>query len=75
MPISGKNVSVKHNLDINSIVNVNVYVINGTNDHLILRGQVYSLFNKNDLASNKPLYNWYVDNNSIVILRPNDVIT
>ena len=67
MPPKGKELKIKHNLNINDIINVNVIVVNGDKKNLIMRSQV-------DLMSQKALYNWYIDKENFILIRPNDVI-
>ncbi len=66
MPIRGQEIKIKHNLNIDSIYSVNVIVLNGPKNNKIIRSQV-------DLISQKALYNWYVDKNNFVLIRPNNV--
>ena len=66
MPQKGKEIKIKHNLDIKKIINVNVIVLNGNKNSIIIRNQV-------DLISQKVLYNWYVDQESFILIRPNNV--
>jgi len=66
MPEKGKEIRIKHGLDVTKIINVNVIIINGNNSNTILRSQV-------DLMSQKALYNWYVDKENFVLIRPNNV--
>jgi len=67
MPPKGKEVKIKHDLNVKNIININVIVLNGTTHNLIIRNQV-------DLLTQKVLYNWYVDKENFVIIRPNNVI-
>lgn len=67
MPQKGKEIRIKHHLDVKKILNVNVIVLSGNSNNLIIRNQV-------DLLSQKVLYNWYIDKESFVIIRPNNVI-
>ena len=66
MPEKGKEIRIKHGLEVTKIINVNVIVINGRNSNTILRSQV-------DLMSQKALYNWDVDKENFVLIRPNNV--
>ncbi len=66
MPQKGKEIKIKHGLDVKNIININVIVLNGSNNNLIIRNQV-------DLLSQKVLYNWYVDKDNFVLIRPNNV--
>ncbi len=66
MPEKGKEVKLKHELNVDDIIGVNVIIINGTTNSLIIRSQV-------DLISQKVLYNWYVDKENFVLIRPNNV--
>lgn len=66
MPPRGKEIKVKHGLDVQGIIGVNVTVLNGTSNNLIVRSQV-------DLISQKVLYNWYVEKENFVLIRPNNV--
>jgi hypothetical protein len=66
MPIKGQEIKIKHNLNIDVIYSVNVIVLNGPKNNKIIRSQV-------DLISQKALYNWYVDKNYFVLIRPNNV--
>jgi hypothetical protein len=66
MPQKGKELKIKHNLDIKKIINVNVIVLNGNKNSIIIRNQV-------DLLSQKVLYNWYVDQDNFILIRPNNV--
>jgi hypothetical protein len=66
MPQKGKELKIKHNLNVNDIINVNVIIINKTSQNFILRSQV-------DLISQKALYNWYIDKTHLVLIRPNNV--
>ena len=67
MPHRGEEIKIKHQVDVKNILNINVIVLNGSNNNLIIRNQV-------DLLSQKVLYNWYVDKENFVIIRPNNVI-
>ncbi len=66
MPEKGKEIKLKHGLNVNDIISVNVIVVNGTSNNLIIRSQV-------DLISQKVLYNWYIDKENLVLIRPNNV--
>lgn len=66
MPARGKEIKIKHNFQIDDIVGVTVIVINGPKNNKIIRSQV-------DLITQKVLYNWYVDKNNFVLIRPNNV--
>jgi hypothetical protein len=66
MPEKGKEIKIKHKLNVNDIINVNVIIVNGNPNNLIIRSQV-------DLMSQKVLYNWYIDKDSFVLIRPNNV--
>ena len=66
MPQKGKEIRIKHRLDVKNIININVIVLNGSNNNLIIRSQV-------DLLTQKVLYNWYVDKEHFVLIRPNNV--
>ena len=66
MPQRGKEIKIRHGLDVKNILNVNVIVINGSSNNLIIRNQV-------DLLTQKVLYNWYVDKENFVLIRPNNV--
>lgn len=66
MPEKGKEIKIKHNLNVNDIISVNVIVLNGTQNSVIIRSQV-------DLISQKVLYNWYIDKENFVLIRPNNV--
>ena len=66
MPEKGKEVKLKHGLNVDDIIGVNVIIVNGTTNSLIIRSQV-------DLISQKVLYNWYVDKENFVLIRPNNV--
>lgn len=66
MPDKGKEIKIKHGLDINNIINVNVIILNGNKQNTILRSQF-------DSISQKALYNWYVDKENFVLIRPNKV--
>lgn len=66
MPQKGKEIKIKHGLDVKNIININVIVLNGSNSNLIIRNQV-------DLLTQKVLYNWYVDKENFVLIRPNNV--
>jgi len=66
MPHKGQEIKIKHNLDIKKIINVNVIVLNGNKNSIIIRNQV-------DLISQKVLYNWYVDQENFILIRPNNV--
>ncbi len=67
MPEKGKEVRLKHELNIDDIISVNVIVVNGSTNNLIIRSQI-------DFISQKSLYNWYIDKENIVLIRPNNVI-
>jgi hypothetical protein len=67
MPEKGKEIKIKHSLNVANIINVNIIVVNGTPSNLIIRNQV-------DLITQKVLYNWYLDKTNLVIIRPNNVI-
>ncbi len=67
MPKRGKEIKIKHNLDVKKIISINVIVLNGSNNNIIIRNQV-------DLLTQKVLYNWYIDNQNFVLIRPNNVI-
>lgn len=66
MPPKGKELKIKHDLNADNIISVNVIVVNGNSNSQIIRSQV-------DLISQKVLYNWYVDNHNFVLIRPNNV--
>jgi hypothetical protein len=66
MPQKGKELKIKHNLKVQDIISVNVMVVNQTSQNMIMRSQV-------DLISQKALYNWYVDKDFFVLIRPNNV--
>ena len=66
MPQKGKELKIKHNLNAEDIISVNVIVLNQSSQNLILRSQV-------DLISQKALYNWYLDRTYLVLIRPNKV--
>ena len=66
LPRKGKELKIKHNLNAEDIINVNVIVLNKTPRNMIIRSQV-------DLITQKALYNWYVDTTYLVIIRPNNV--
>jgi hypothetical protein len=66
MPEKGKELKIKHSLDVSDILSINVMVVNGNNKNLIMRSQV-------DLISQKILYSWYVDKENFVLIRPNNV--
>lgn len=66
MPQKGKELKIQHNLNTENIISVNVIVVNGSSKNLILRSQV-------DLISQKVLYNWYIDKDHFVLIRPNNV--
>ena len=66
MPARGKEIKIKHNFQIDDIVGVTVIVVNGPKNNKIIRSQV-------DLITQKVLYNWYVDKNNFVLIRPNNV--
>ena len=66
MPARGQEIKINHNLDVDDIYGVNVIVLNGPKSNKIIRSQV-------DLISQKVLYNWYVDKNHFVLIRPNNV--
>jgi hypothetical protein len=66
MPHKGQEIKIKHNLDIKKIINVNVIVLNGNKNSIIIRNQI-------DLISQKVLYNWYIDQENFVLIRPNNV--
>jgi len=66
MPQKGKELKIKHGLDVKKIININVIVLNGSNKNFIIRNQV-------DLLTQKVLYNWYVDKEHFVLIRPNNV--
>ena len=66
MPDKGKEIKIKHGLDLTKIINVNVIILNGSKQNTILRSQF-------DLISQKALYNWYVDKENFVLIRPNNV--
>lgn len=67
MPSRGHEIKIKHNFNINDIYSVNVIVLNGPKNNKIIRSQV-------DLITQKALYNWYVDKNNFVLIRPNNVL-
>lgn len=67
MPSRGQEVKIKHNFDVNDIYGVNVIVLNGPKNNKIIRSQV-------DLISQKVLYNWYVEKDNFVLIRPNNVM-
>jgi len=67
MPQKGNEIKIKHGLDVKNIININVIVLNGSNKNFIIRNQV-------DLLTQKVLYNWYVDREHFVLIRPNNVI-
>jgi predicted methyltransferase MtxX (methanogen marker protein 4) len=66
MPPKGKELKINHNLNVNDIINVNVIIVNGVSQNLIMRSQV-------DMMSQKALYNWYIDKEHFVLIRPNNV--
>lgn len=68
MPEKGKELKIKHDLNVDDILNVNVIIVNGNKKNLIMRSQV-------DLISQKALYNWYIDKENFVLIRPNNVST
>ena len=66
MPSKGKELRIKHELEVNKIISVNVVIVNGSSENLIIRPQV-------DLLSQKVMYNWYIDRESFVLIRPHSV--
>lgn len=66
MPPKGKEIKVKHGLNIDKIISVNVIILNGSGHNQIIRSQV-------DLISQKVLYNWYIDRDDFVLIHPNNV--
>jgi glutathione peroxidase-family protein len=66
MPPKGQELKIKHNLKVDDIIGVNVMIVNKTSQNMIMRSQV-------DLISQKVLYNWYVDKDFFVLIRPNNV--
>ena len=67
MPDKGKEIKIKHGLDVTKIINVNVIILNGNKSNIIIRSQI-------DMMSQKALYSWYVDRDNFVLIRPNNVI-
>ena len=66
MPPKGKELKIKHELNAKDILSVNVMIVNQTSQNFIMRSQV-------DLMSQKVLYNWYLDKDNFVLIRPNNV--
>ena len=66
MPNRGQEIKIKHNFNVDDIYGVNVIVLNGPKSNKIIRSQV-------DLISQKVLYNWYVEKDHFVLIRPNNV--
>jgi hypothetical protein len=66
MPPKGKELKIKHELNAKDILSVNVMIVNQTSQNFIMRSQV-------DLMSQKVLYNWYLDKENFVLIRPNNV--
>jgi hypothetical protein len=66
MPEKGKESKFKHGLDINNIFNVAVSLVNGSENNKILKSQV-------NLASNRVLFNWYLDNDYFYLIHPNNL--
>ncbi len=66
MPPKGKELKIKHKLNAKDILSVNVMIVNQTSQNFIMRSQV-------DLMSQKVLYNWYLDKENFVLIRPNNV--
>lgn len=66
MPEKGKESKFKHGLDINNIFNVAVSLVNGSENNRILKSQV-------NLASNRVLFNWYLDNDYFYLIHPNNL--
>lgn len=66
MPEKGKELKVKHGLNIKDISNISVNIVNGREEGMIIRSQV-------DLISQKVLFNWYCDHENFVVIRANNV--
>lgn len=66
MPAKGKESQFKHGLDINKIFNIVVSIINGSDNNKILKSQL-------NLISNKILFNWYVDKDTLYLIHPNNL--
>jgi hypothetical protein len=66
MPAKGEVAKLKHDINVDDIESVNIMLVNKTAGNTIMKGQV-------DLMSQRVLYNWYLDRDNLVVIRPNNV--